>query len=467
MATSSISFSGVGSGIDFNSIRDSIIAQRSVPITRMQTQVNNYSSRISALKQLNASLASLTTATQDLTNRDLGTGKNAVTSDANVATATAATAANPGSFDLNISRIATTLSQASRSYPSTTAPVLAGGATTATFELRKGAASPGIEITIDSTNNTLAGLRDAINAKNAGVTASIVDVTGDGTNQQLVFSSKETGANGRVELVETSATGTGADLNLRALNPPDGDFSKLDAAFSINGLNVTRSSNTVSDAVSGVTVTLKKPGTVSINTTQATDIDNKLRAFINSYNAIQDFVGAQYAKDSKNRPTGILAGDPTLRNVQQQLRGIVSTASGDNGGSFGSLSQLGISVTDDGHLEINSETLSSVVKSNPDDVRALLFGKTAGQKGIFQAAASLMSGLSDSVTGSVQTTITGYESTVTSINATITKRVETIAALKVSLTKQFSVADAAIGQLNNTQSSLTSIVRAMNKSSDS
>lgn len=464
---STVSFSGVGSGIDFGTIRDAIIAQRSVPITQLQTKVSTYSSRINALKQLNTSLAALTTAAQALTDRDLGTGRSAAPTDANIATATATSAAALGSFDINVSRIATTLSQASRSYSSTTAPVLAGDATSATFELRTGGTVPGVEITIDSTNNSLAGLRDAINAKNAGVTANIVDVSGDGTNQQLILSSKATGANGRVELVETSSTGTGADLNLRSLNPPDGDSTKLDASLSINGLNITRSTNNISDAVGGVSLTLKKAGTTSINVTQSTDIDNKLRGFINAYNAVQDFVGGQYTKDSNNRPTGILAGDSTLRNVQQQLRDAITTISGNNGGSFNSLAQIGISVTDDGHLDLDSETLSNAVKDHQSDVRALLFGNTASQTGLFQNAYAVLNGLSDSVTGSVQTTITGYESSVKSMNDSITKKLASINDLKTSLTKQFSVVDAAIGELNSTQSSLTSIIKSLTSSSSS
>ena len=214
---STVSFSGVGSGIDFSVIRDAILTQRSVPITQMQSKVNDYNSRINSLKQLNTALASLTTAAAALTQRDLGTGRNLVTGDANVVTGTSDSKANLGSFDLNVTRLATTLNQASRSYAETTTPILAGAATEATFELRKGGATEGKSIKIDSTNNTLAGLRDAINAANAGVTATIVDVSGNGTDQQLVLNSAETGTKGRVELVETSATGTAVSIKSKRL----------------------------------------------------------------------------------------------------------------------------------------------------------------------------------------------------------------------------------------------------------
>lgn len=195
--------------------------------------------------------------------------------------------------------------------------------------------------------------------------------------------------------------------------------------------------------------------------TRSTDIENKLRGFINAYNAVQDFVNAQYKKDSKNRPTGILAGDPTLRNAQQQLRNAVGAISSNNGGSLEALSQIGISVTTEGSLEIDSTVFNDKLKSNPEGVRALLFGKTANDKGLFQAIHSITSGLSDSVTGSVQTAISGYETSVKSLNDTIAKRLENINRLRDSLTKQFSVADAAIGQLNSQGTALTSVIKSL------
>lgn len=461
---STFSISGVGSGIDFNTIRDAILASRSRPITQLQTKVGVYNSRIESLKQLNTNLASFTSAAQALTNRDLGTGRSASSGDSNVATASANSTAALGQIDLSVTRLATNLSQASRSFSSVNQTILAGGATSATFELRKGGAATGTAITIDSSNNTLAGLRDAINAANAGVTASIVDLRGDGTEQQLVLNSKETGAAGRIELVETSSTGTAADLNLRSLNPPDGDFAKLDAALTVNNLPITRSTNTVSDAVSGVTLTLKKTGTTSVNVNASTEISDKLRAFVNSYNAIQEFVAGQYKKDGKGRPTGALAGETTLQNAQRQLRESIGAASENNGGTFKSLAEIGITAGEDGKLSLDSTVLSDKLKTNAEDVRALLFGKTSTQKGIFQNVQAIAENLSNTTTGSIQTAINGYQSSIQNINDTISNRLEIINRMRETMTKQFAAADSAIGLLNSQSSSITNILKSLQKS---
>ncbi len=458
---SSVNFSGLGSGIDFGVVRDAIIAQRSKPVTLLQNKVSSFSNRIDALKQLNASLAVLTTAAEALTVRDLGAGRTATPVNTAVATASAASSAGLGNYNLNITRLASNLAQASRSFSSTSDPILAGGATAATFELRQGGSATGTAITIDSSNNSLAGLRDAINAANAGVTASIIDVNGDGTGQELVLNSATTGASGRVELVETTSTGTLTDLNIRSLNPPDGDFTKLDASLSVNGLGIIRATNTISDAIAGVTLNLKTTGTTNVAVTESTDIEAKINSFVTAYNAVQSLIAKQYSKDASGHPTGVLAGDSTLRSAQTQVRDALGAVSDTNGGAFTSLAEIGVAADNNGVLSLDSAVFNAKLKSNPDDVKALLYGKTVSDQGVFQKFDVASKGLSDSISGSVQTAIVGYQTSITSLNSTITDRLAALDRLKTSLTNQFAAADAAIGQLNGQGTALTNIIKSL------
>ena len=456
-----VSFSGVGSGIDFNTIRDAIISSRSRPITQLQNKGAQYSNRVEALKQLNATLAGLTNAAKALNNKEIGNGRNASASDASILTAGSSNTAALGQFDVTVTRLATSLSQASRSYATATTEVLAGGATTATFELRKGGAATGTAITIDSVNNTLTGLRDAINAAGADITAAIVDLNGDGTQQQLVLSSKDTGTSGRVEVVETTATGTGADLNLRTLNPVDGDINKLNAALTINGLSVTRSSNTVTDAVAGITLSLKKTGAVNVQVSNSTEIRGKLESFVSAYNDVQDFIAKQYQTDGRGRPTGVLAGDSVLRTVQQQLREAVGNISDTNGGALTSLADLGVGRTDSGKLTLDAAVLSEKLSSNYQDVRAFFVGQSTTQTGFAQSFYATSDALSNSVTGSVLGFIKGYEDSIKNINDSINNGLERINTLRDILTRQFAAADAAIGQLNGQGTALTGILKSL------
>jgi flagellar hook-associated protein 2 len=462
MATTNIS--GIGSGIDFGAITDSIVAERSRPVVQLQSRASNYTTRIDSLKKLNASLAALSNATEALTSKTIGTGRNASSTDASILTTTATSSASIGQFDVNITRLATSLSQQSRTYLSQDAAVLANGATTATFELRKGGASSGVPITIDGTNNTLAGLRDAINGADAGVIATIVDVHGDGTDNRLVLASTATGSAGRVELVETTATGTGADVALSTINPVDQDIAKLDAVLTLNGIGITRSSNTVSDLVTGVTINLKKTGAVSVQVSQSTEIRSKLQNFVDAFNGVQDFIAAQYQKDATGRPTGVLAGDSTLRNVQDQLRTAINASSSTNGGGLSNLTQIGLGRDDKNHLTIDDTVYTEKIKNSATDVRALLVGRTDNDSGLSTTISSAVSALSDGVTGTVQNAITGYQTSITAINKSVTSRLEFLDHLRTSLTKQFSEADAAIGVLNGQNTALTNLLKTLSSS---
>ncbi|MFN7944169.1 MAG: flagellar filament capping protein FliD [Blastocatellia bacterium] len=461
-----VSFSGLGSGIDFSKLVDAAVAQRSQPIAQLQNRSNTLSKRSDALKALNGKLVTLTAAAKALSANDLGTARDVTSSESSVLTASATTSAANGSYKLTVSRLAASLTQSSRVYSSASSAVLAGGATTATFELRKGGAATGASITIDSSSNTLTGLRDAINNAGAGISAAVVDTDGTGTNFKLVLNSNETGAAGRVELIETTTTGTQADLALTSLNVTSG-FGDLDAAFTINGLALTRSTSTVSDAIAGVTFNLKSAGSSTISISTGTgDISSKVRNFVSAYNDVQDFILAQYAKDGSGNASGVLVGDATLRSVQQAVREAVGADSNGNGGALKNLTQIGISRDKDGRLTLDDTALAKAITDSQADVKALLAGKTSSDTGLATSIYQSYNRLSDSVTGLVQNAISGYQDSIKRISQSVTEQLARVNQLRDSLSRQYAAADAAINQLNNQGSSLTSILNSLQKKTE-
>lgn len=461
---STFSFNGLGSGLDFNSLTEAIISDRSRPITQLQQKSAALGSQSSALKQLNGLLLTLTSAAKTLTDRSLGTGRLVTSSASSITSASATDTAAFGTLNINTARLATRFIEATRSFSSATAPVLAGGATSATFQLQTGGAATGPTITVDATNNTLTGLRDSINAANADVTAAIVDVRGDGTELQLSLTSKTTGAANRVQLVETTATGTAANLNLSSLNNLGAtpDYSLLNASATINGLTITRSTNTITDAVAGVTLNLQSVGSANINISQNKDaLGANLNGFVQAYNAVQSFIGSQYTRDATGRPTGVLAGNPTLRTVQQQLRDAVGGSSLANGGVLNNLTQVGIGRDDSGKLTIDSTVLNAKLRDSFGDVQSLFSGLTGSQTGLGNSIHLAVSGLSDEVTGLIQTTINGNQASVKNINKSIADQTDRISMLRASLARQFAAADAAIGNLNGQNTALTNILTSL------
>jgi flagellar hook-associated protein 2 len=458
----SVNFSGIGSNIDFSLITASIVAAKMQPVNALQIKSSALSGQSGALKQLNGLLANLTAAATALTSKTLGVDRGSTSSDATIVTASTTAAAAPGAISLNITRLATTLTQASESRTSTSAALVTADPATATFELRLGGATTGKPVVIDSTNNSLTGLRDAINAADGGITATIVDLTGDGTQNQLVLTSTATGAAGRVELVETTATGTAAALNLRSLNPPGaGAFADLDAQLTLNGLSITRSTNTISDALAGVTLNLQKTGLATVKVTPAADIANGLSTFVNAYNSVQSFINAQNVQDGNGKATGVLAGDSTLRLVQGQLRDTLNSLSTTNGGALTKLSDLGVTRTTADVLTLDTTVLNAKLQSNLSDVKSLLSGSGTDATGLFNSINTSFSNLSDNVTGIVQTAINGYQSSVKNLSKSIAEQTARISVLKDSLTLQFAKVDAAIGQLNGQGSTLTAIIDSL------
>jgi flagellar hook-associated protein 2 len=468
---SALTFSGLGSGIDFSKITEAILAERSRPLNQLQAKKDSLTNRNTALKSLNGLLISLKEAAKALTDQNLGSNRSATSTASNYVSATATSAATNGTINVEVTRLATKYAEASTAFNSTTASFLTsdggGGFQTATFELKKGGSSfeTPKTFTINASENTLEKLRDKINAADAGVTAAIVNVASSGTPQyKLVLNSKETGSANRIELVETSATGAGATLNMGSINPvgPVPDHSTLDASLKVNGLSISRSTNSVTDAITGVTFNLAGVGSANITVSNDTvSITNKLNAFAKAYNDVQDFIANQYKTGTGGKPSGVLAGDPTLRAIQEQVRSIVTKDSTDNGGAFKSLAEIGIGRDSSGRMSIDNAILSEKLDKSLSDLQALLSGKTTDKKGIAHSLETTFNTLSDSISGVVQTAINGNTNSINSLEKSINAQLDRMAALKKSLTIQFGAAEKAISQLNGQGSSLSNIMKSL------
>jgi flagellar hook-associated protein 2 len=458
-----ITFNGIGSGLDFSKLTDAIVAERTRPVTQLKAKSVNFTQRTESLKQLNARLVTLTEAAKALNNETGSISRQAISSSEEIVSASTSNSAVTGIIRLDVTRLASNLTQISRTYTATSSTVLVGGATTATFELRKGGAETGTAITLTTENDSLYGLRDAINQANAGVSASIIDEDGTGLRNRLVLNSTETGASGRVELVETTTTGTAADLNLASVGLTGG-FADLDAQFKLNGLSLARSGNTVSNALTGVTLELKKTGTATVTVSEkGSDLTQKLQSFVTAYNEVQNFISGQYVKDASGKPGGVLAGDSTLRSVQQSLREAISSIAPANGGTFTRLAEIGLGRDESGKLTLDTKVLDEKLAKSFNDVKYLLSGKAADNKSLGDFLTENLSRLSDGVTGVVQTAVKGYQDSIRRIDRNVADQLERINLLRLSLSKQFAAADAAINQLNGQGTQLTNLFSAQKK----
>jgi flagellar hook-associated protein 2 len=247
---------------------------------------------------------------------------------------------------------------------------------TGTLSLKVGS-KDAISITIDSGNNTLAGVAQAINAKGAGVTASVV--TGLDGKSTLLLKGK-TGAANAFTLTAADGTGTQPDGALSLSNLAyDGTgttgLSQTQAAqnaqVTVDGVSVTRDSNTFSDVIPGVAMTLTKTGTVTLSSTRSTDsLTQAVNDFVTVYNGLLAELNQATAAGSSAADAGPLRGNAAIRTLRTQLAKLTTTPLNASG-SIRTLAELGVQTNKDGTLTVNSAQLSTMLTQYPDDVEAM------------------------------------------------------------------------------------------------
>lgn len=379
MAT--ISSPGLATGLDVNGIIEKLMELERQPLTRLTNKETNYQAKITAYGSVKSALSTLQTAATTLADATTFSSKSATVSDATVLSAAASSTAVAGNYSISVTQLAKfhTL-RSNTNYAATTDTFNTGNLA---ISIGGGAA---VNVTIDGTNNTLAGIRQAINDANAGVKATIVN---DGTTNRLMLSSSTSGAVGAVSVVVTDSGSGGthalSGLDSAALVETQGAD---DAIVAINGLTITRSSNTITDAIEGVTLTLNKgtalePGTSTLsiaNNTAATK--TAIDSFVSAYNAIVTMLKTNSAYDAATRKGAILNAEGTVRSIQAELSNLVQTSVTGVAGGISTLSSIGISVQTDGKLAVDNTKLTAALADPTKDVSALFTQTTEGNEGI-------------------------------------------------------------------------------------
>ncbi len=362
---------GLGSGIDINGLVDQLVKADGQPafdsIQRRETAVND---RISALGRLKGALSDFRTATGKL--NDLGTfdKRTATSSDDTIVKATAGLNAAAGTYRIEVQQLAQAHKLISNGYASDTAIVGSG-----TLAITAGGGS--FNVTIDSTNHTLSGIRDAINqaVDNTGVSASIINVDDGvgGTVSKLVLTANKTGTANAISVAVTenaadpglSALAYGAGAGATALTQVN---AAQDAKITVDGQTATRSSNSFSDVIQGVTLDLQKaqvgtPVDVKV-VLDETSIKDVTDGFVKAYNGLMGIIKDLGKFDPNSKSAGALQGDYLLRQVKQQIRSSVTETVSSATGAYNSLAMIGISVDKDGVMALDSAAFSAALKKD-------------------------------------------------------------------------------------------------------
>lgn len=400
-----ISSPGIGSNLDVNGIVTKLMSVEQQPITLLDQKTASFQAKLSGFGTLKSVLAQFQATLQGLSTSSKFQGTNATIADTSIATATGSASATPGTYSLEVSKLAQAQKLNAAGQLSSTAAIGSGATTTLSFDfgtITGGAlntttgkytgasfASNGAgvkTVTIDASNNSLSGIRDAINKAAVGVTATIVN-DGSGTPYRLSLTVNTTGVSNSLKL---SVAGDATLSSLLGQDPGvDGGqalsetVTAQNAQFKVDGIDVSKTSNTVTDAIPGLTLNLAKtnagtPTTVSVTRDTAT-VTASVNAFVQAFNNTTQTLRDAAAYDPTTKKAAVLNGESSVQSIQNQIRGVLSAPIAGGASAFTVLSQVGVTIQKDGTLGVDSAKLQKALTNNFDDVAGLFsaLGKTS------------------------------------------------------------------------------------------
>jgi len=398
MAT--ITSPGVGSGLDVTGIVSKLMDIERQPVAALDKKEVTQQAKVTAFGTLKSGLATLQTAAAALSDPFQFLKTSATSSNTDAFTASSFSNATQGTHAIEVTQTAQAQRIATGTFASTDAVIGTGNLTIQFGQISGTADSNGyfsgstfaagggsapVTVKIDGTNNSLSGVRDAINSANAGVTASILN---DGTGYRLVIASNTAGANNALKITTSGdSDGNNTDklgLSQLAYDPTatkdaGQNLSQVSAAQSaklkIDGINITSQTNSVADAIPGVTLTIKapttSPATLSVNQDMS-GAATAITTMVKAYNDLNKSMSDLTAYDPTTKTAAALQGESVVRSIQFELRNTLSGALPS--GSFTHLSQVGITFGKDGSLSFDASKFNTAAASNASAV-AGLFGQ--------------------------------------------------------------------------------------------
>ncbi|HXA82038.1 MAG TPA: flagellar filament capping protein FliD [Methylomirabilota bacterium] len=420
--------SGFGQGINVQQFVQYALANQQANITALQNQQTSLNTQSAEITKISTDLSNLDNAVFAL-NDPLGilSSQVATSSNSAVVNATASSTATAGSHSIIVNSLATTSSYYTGALTTTTSTITAG-----TFQVQVGS-NAAATVTVNSTNNTLSQLAATINNQNIGVSASVIQ---DSNGYRLALVSTASGAPGDIT-VSGNTTGLSFTKAITGTN----------ASLVVDGIPISSASNTVSNVISGVTLSLGSPSpatpvtvNVSPDTTQATSAINNL---VSAYNTVITEINSQFNVASDGSGGGPLETDNSLRDVQAQLLGALSYSVPGNSGIV-NLASIGVNFNNDGTLSVDSSALNSALSSNFSAVQNLLQNST---NGFSQNLSTVLSNINSPGTGILSLDLQSVTSTSQGITSQVADLQAALAVQQTNLTSVYSQVNATLQEL--------------------
>jgi flagellar hook-associated protein 2 len=364
--------SGINSNLDTSDIVNKLVQLQRRPIDLLEAKADLEAEKLLTFQDLQSRLqtfkslvGTLNSESKFLSTQGSFSNNNANDNNQVVAIDTTSQAAS-GTFSLTVNSLARESKLVSEGFNSLSDTVPQG-----ILEITVGGTTT--QVNINSSNNTVDGLRLAINNSGANIQASFLN-DGSATNAtRLLVAGTQTGAANSVSLsIKQPFLGGGTQEVLSFAETQ----SAQDASLTLDGIAITKSSNTITDVIAGTTLNLQAAGsgTVTLSTDTA-GVKEKISGFIDGYNELLAFIDEQQFLDPETFSTGLLFGNFTVQNLQQTLRNTLSSQVSGIGGTFDSLSQIGIRTQPDGSLQIDDADLTEALNTDIGNVAQLFASK--------------------------------------------------------------------------------------------
>lgn len=460
-----INFAGLASGFNSTSYIEAVMKQESMPLTNLQTKQTNTKAYMNTFDGLNTKLKTLKDAAYALKDKAVFETTTATSSDTTKVSVTAGSSNFSGEYKVTVNNLAqqqVSISNDIKSLDDLTGVVKVGSETFDLDVLKNG------ETTLDGALKKIA---DKINQAGAGVNASIIQKSGN--TQVLTLTAIKSGSAGTF-----TATGIGLDDTTRGLKAAD-------ASLTVNGIEITSSSNEVKNAVPGVTLQLNNAGTSTIKVSMDTDkVADKVDAFVKAYNdvinSIRD-VTKKSEKTSSGTLTLTLQGDATLRDLQSQLNSLMNNKVSNIQG-YNLLGEIGLEVDKGitsaslmtGNITFDKDKFKAKLAENPQALQSMFTNVTdkdalnkpiGGIDGLGALFDDRLQDWTNSVDGIISSKIKGYKSDISYMDEQISNMQDRLNMREENLKKQYANLEVVMSSLNNQKDWITSQVAQLNKSS--
>lgn len=442
--------SGLGSGLDVNSLVSQLVAAERAPVAqRISRRETTLNAQVSAMATLKSALAAFKTGLDPVSNAATLQPRQTKVGNEDLFSASAGAASAAGSYQVEVVRIAKAQQLASQAFTDGTT------ATVGTGTLTLSVAGESFDVEIGDEQATLAGIRDAINASadNTGIQATLITAD-DGA--RLVLTSARTGAANEITVTQTGGDG---GLAVLAHEPPAAsNWTTLrpaaDALVRIAGFDVTSTTNMIDGAIDGVTLQLKAeaPGeatTLDVSVDTAATLE-RIKKFVADWNTLSTKLVGLRSYDAGTGVAGPLLGDAMLRGIESRLRSLLTQSVPGLAGDYQMLVNLGISTQNDGTLKIDESKLNAALAADLGGV-ARLFAGEGGVASSIEAAIEEALGANGSFATRDAVLQRGLKDTKAATEALDLR----MAVVEARYRKQFIALDSLLTQMQSTASYLS------------